>query len=276
MSEHNLPATIGISDDEFLQAAADNEDFGRQDQVIPFLRILQPLSPQVQEGEPLYVPGAKVGMFWNAASNTIHDGNKGILMIPIAHQYNYVEWIPRNEGGGFVKDWKADESGWQQLCDADQKTAYQPRTKDGHVIARARHFFIYQFDPDTADIELSILPFVATSLRIAKSWSSMMLNAPKVRVGDKPVVPPYHYYVYHLQSERVTNAKGTWYLPKIRHHIKDNKYQTIFDMPNGNALWKMAGEFKESLREGKIQIESQAGSDQMADSGNNNKDEDTF
>lgn len=261
MSEHNLPATIGISADEFLKAAQENESFGRQDQIIPFTRILQPLSPQVQEGNTAYTPGAKPGMFHNAATNSLLDGTKGLHVIHIAHRYNYVEWIPRNEGGGFVKDWREDEKGWQDLCEPAERIAYQPKTRDGHVISRARHFYIYQVDLETGEVETAILPFATTSLRVAKAWSSMMGNAPKVRVNGSAVVPPYHYYIYHVTAERVTNAKGTWYLPKIKHHIIDNKYQTIFDAPNGQLIWQMATEFKEALREGNIQAASEGNFD---------------
>jgi len=55
------------------------EDTTTEDFAMPFLGILQDLSPAVKDG---IVEGAKIGMFINTATNELYDGEKGIRAIP--------------------------------------------------------------------------------------------------------------------------------------------------------------------------------------------------
>ena len=58
-------------------AQAGYENTGQQDQLIPFLAILQALSPQVQQGTPEYIEGARTGQLFNTATREVIDGQKG-------------------------------------------------------------------------------------------------------------------------------------------------------------------------------------------------------
>lgn len=246
-NNENLPMIGGINEADFVGAAEQNERFGRDESVIPFTRILQPLSPQVGS-----VPGAQAGMFYNFATNTLNDGL--IICIPVVHQWNYTEWVSRNDGGGFVKDWAEDEAGWQAQCDYDQRNAYQPVTKDGHAILKARHFFILQLQD--GNVEPSIFPFAGTSLKVARQWSSMMQNAPKIKTSKGMIVPAYFYYQYQITVEETKNNKGRWFLPKITPLIKDNKYVSILEHEHGKEIWRQAIEFRDGLKAGTFKAAS--------------------
>lgn len=68
------------------------------DLTTPFIRQLQGLSPQITDG----LEGAKLGMFVNTATGELIPMEKGILCVPIDKVHHYVEWRPRESGGGFV------------------------------------------------------------------------------------------------------------------------------------------------------------------------------
>lgn len=70
-----------------------------KDLSVPFLGILQSNSPQVEDGT---VEGAKPGMIINTVTNELIDGEKGQIFIPVHYDRAYVEWTPRDKGGGFV------------------------------------------------------------------------------------------------------------------------------------------------------------------------------
>ena len=242
MSE-NLPM---LPEHDFLEQAQHNEGFGRNESIIPFTRLLQPLSPQVGS-----TPGATPGVFFNQATNTV---TESMIVIPILHQWNYTEWVSRNDGGGFVRDWGEDEAGWQNMCDFDQRTAYQPMTREGHSILKARHFFILQLQNGIN--ETSILPFAGTALKVARQWSSMMQNAPKIKTSKGMVTPAYFYYQYNVTVEETKNNKGRWFLPKITPVVKDNRYVPVTEIENGLEIWKQAVDFRNSLRAGEVRAES--------------------
>ena len=241
----------GIDEADFVQQATEQEKFKKDEAVIPFSRILQPLSPQLNE-----VPGAAAGMIHNAATNNLIDGKKGCLIVPVKHQWSYTEWVSREDGGGFVADWGESEDGWQSKCDLDQRIAYKPVTRDGHVIVKARHFAIFILYED-GTIEPSILPFTGTALKVARQWSSMMQNAPKLMTSKGMMTPAFFYYVYQLNTELVKNNSYTWYEPRVKPLIKENKFISIMDFPNGKEIWDMSIAFVKSLRAGTVRGEAQ-------------------
>ena len=69
-----------------------------EDLVTPFVKLLQGLSPEITDG----MEGAKIGMFFNTASQELIPGNEGIVCVPIKKIHHFVEWRPREAGGGFV------------------------------------------------------------------------------------------------------------------------------------------------------------------------------
>lgn len=78
------------------------ENTTAEDYSIPFLNLLQALSPEVQEGGEKAVPNARPGMFMNSVTRELIDGKKGLILVPCETQHVYVEWIPRDAGGGMV------------------------------------------------------------------------------------------------------------------------------------------------------------------------------
>ena len=66
------------------------ENIQQDDLATPRLKILMQLSPELEELE-----NAKAGMIYNTVTNELHDGSKGIRVLPCAYQRQYVEWADR-------------------------------------------------------------------------------------------------------------------------------------------------------------------------------------
>ena len=66
---------------------------------IPFLGILQSNSPQVEDKDP---EGAESGMLYNTVTRELFKSDEGVAFLPCHKEVAYVEWVPRNKGGGFV------------------------------------------------------------------------------------------------------------------------------------------------------------------------------
>src|SRR5690348_2396641 len=78
-------------------------DMTQEDLAIPFFAILQKGSPQVEEGGAAYIEGAKPGMFFNTVTKEFFDGrDKGTRFIAVHHDHKFIEWKPRDDGGGLV------------------------------------------------------------------------------------------------------------------------------------------------------------------------------
>ena len=81
-----------------------NLDLSR-DTAIPYINILQSNSPQINPSKAEYVEVAKVGQFYNTVTQEVSDS---LNVIPVLYQLRYVEWTPREQGGGFVASHSAD------------------------------------------------------------------------------------------------------------------------------------------------------------------------
>lgn len=68
---------------------------------IPFMNLLQALSPEVSDPSKK-IPGAAPGMFLNTVTRELIPGETGFFFVPCAREHYVVEWVPRKAGGGFV------------------------------------------------------------------------------------------------------------------------------------------------------------------------------
>lgn len=69
---------------------------------IPFINILDAKSPQCKRVSEGGVAGAMAGMFINTATNGLMDGELGFWFIAAKRDHYWLEFTPRNLGGGLV------------------------------------------------------------------------------------------------------------------------------------------------------------------------------
>ena len=82
------------------------EDTTADDFAIPFLSILQKLSPVCDEDDPKFTKGARPGQVMNTVTEQRFSARleeqESILVIPCAYLRQFIEWKKREDGGGFV------------------------------------------------------------------------------------------------------------------------------------------------------------------------------
>ena len=147
----NVPA-------EFMQELmADAQEFReamtREDMAIPFIQILQQLSPQCVEGDPAYIDGAKAGMFYNTVTDELFDGKgDGIRLVSIAYKASYIEWVPRSAGGGFVNEYDVAEGSSIRIARNDAGLdiiqSGSPLGTPGNQLSYTHTHYVYVVRPD--------------------------------------------------------------------------------------------------------------------------------
>ena len=86
MPEENKKSTdVALFDDDLLSGGTGLEEMTSDDLAIPFIRVLQAMSPQVNKRAPEYVDGAEVGMLFNTVTNSVYDGEKGVEIVPCSN-----------------------------------------------------------------------------------------------------------------------------------------------------------------------------------------------
>src|SRR5215469_7120968 len=187
-SEPKLPVAPQYMDDY----GAGTEGTAPEEQVVPYLVMLQGLSPQLDSGDPKFIKGAALGNIVNTATEEFYDGREGRDVIVCARYYHYGMWIPRALDGGFrgallpnhqlVKDTIArmeerygPKSGRFHMPKMDQKTRQwsdvppqHPESGEDIELIEAAHLYILYGAPghltSENEVQRAIVGFKSTSL----------------------------------------------------------------------------------------------------------------
>lgn len=153
-----------------------------QDMAIAFLGVLQALSPQIQEADPSYIAGAKAGDLINTVTGEII--KRPATFVPCYTEHVYVEWVPRDAGGGFVAV-HAYNSEVVVAAKAKAEKFNDLRTAEGNNLVET--FYVYGMLLDSPDATTSSTPIVIafTSTKI-KVYKSMMTKLRTVK-GNPPL-----------------------------------------------------------------------------------------
>ena len=109
--EAKLPAELMA---DFLEDAGEGLDYRPDELTIPRLQLIQALSPEVKKKEPKYIEGAEVGDIFNTVTRDFWSGEDGIRVVICFQITRFNEWIPRDQGGGFVQELSAESRDVQQ------------------------------------------------------------------------------------------------------------------------------------------------------------------
>lgn len=190
------------------------EGAGRDDMAIPFISILQGLSPEVKRSEGAYIDGAQEGMVLNTVTKQVTDTSKiEMIVIPAAYHRAFVEWRVREKGGGFVAEHPADTV-------LQTKTTRDDRGRDmlptGNQLNDTRTFYVMCLDPDTGAAIPAVISMTSTQIRKAKQWM-MQQNLLKLNAGGKAYTPPMFASKWRVETVPESNEKGSWFGWKFTH-----------------------------------------------------------
>lgn len=226
-----------------------------QDLAIPFLRVLQTNSPQVNRDDPKYVQGAEAGMFINTVTGKLWDGRgAGVLVSVVAYQRNYTEWKPRGQGagqGGFVKDWGSDDSAYKAARVVEGEGGKRRLvTDDGTEMVQAGNYYVFAIDEETGASDQMVLPLAGTQLKKSRRWNSLIKSEQMIHPETKqPFNPPPFFRTYRLTTVPEQNDKGNW------KGLKIEPGPTLFQIPNGGMIYQSALNFKRSIDAGEVKVQ---------------------
>jgi hypothetical protein len=189
---------------------ADKDSFA-----IPFISLLQGLSPQLET-----VEGAKPGLFINSITNELY---AKVLVIPCAYQRRFLRWSPRASGGGFKGEYSPidvetgsvvglSQHNGQYLMDVQEGVAIFD--KDGHAVFdhlsdTRNHFVLVQ--SISGAWQPALISLSSTQVKASKRWMSRIQGVELRNSAGKAFNPPSFSHVYELSSVKQENAKGKWH-----------------------------------------------------------------
>lgn len=252
-SQYGLPS---ISEEEAAlyaeDAGAGLETITMRDKVIPYLKIIQQLSPELNKNKPEYIEDLEIGDFLNSATKQIY---KELRLIPVSFIARLVEWKPKR--GGFVAD-HGDinlEPAKRVLAEShegkDANGNNVTMSKAGNILQEQKTFFCLEISG--AFPERAVVSLASTQIKHGKEWATkidnelIQLPGPD---GVRLVKPPIWYRSYTAESQPESNDRGDWMGWKIRSSIK------TVDIPEiGKMFYKMSKAFHDDVKAGLVKAE---------------------
>lgn len=170
---------------------------------IPFIKLLQALSPQVKKGGSK-IEGAEVGMFYNTVTQEVYGTQ--IRIVPCAFREQFIEWRPDN--GGLEKIHSSSKV--LEECTRDEKFRYILPNKN-EIVQTALHYCVVVL-PDGGMCRC-VVSLTKTQLKNSRKWISLM-QSQQLRKADGSVVTPssfsYSYLAEAKTEEKNTNSWEAW------------------------------------------------------------------
>lgn len=169
---------------------------------IPFVRILQSLSPQLNKHEAAYVEEAEEGHWFNTITKEVY-GPK-ISVIVLKFDRVYIEWRP--DRGGFV-GYHTPENAERLAVD---HTFGNWKMADGNSLQENYVYIVLIIGHEREGV--AVLSLSSSMIKMARDWNRLMTT--HVMDNGKRALP--YYLVWDLETEYRSNDKGKWYAAKVR------------------------------------------------------------
>jgi hypothetical protein len=182
--------------------ATGNENITADDIQIPRIKLLQKMSPEIDEGSPRFIPAAKPGMLLNSVTN---ETSEEIYCMNMFFESGVTVFKQRDLGGGFFGNF---------LTEDDAKNAL---TREGmdigeYDIAATHTHTLLLINAETMTIEMpAVMDFASSKLKVSRSWNSDL----QLKCGN---TTPRFGAIYRMFGKMDRNPKGqTWHNVDFTH-----------------------------------------------------------
>jgi hypothetical protein len=214
---------------EFLADAGAGISKSADDKIVPFVALLQDMNPEVKKRDPNYVQGAEAGMWLNKATQQLYAGDAamaertGFPLLEFQHcelDKCVVEWVPRNDGGGFVARHSLQGTVedtqrrlGKQMADPNDPKKKVWKTPEGNDLIETRYHYgniLTGGYPQPA-----VIAFSSTGHTTSKQWMSIM-DGFKLPDGKGGLfTPPAWVKKYVIGSKTKENKKGSFFVGTV-------------------------------------------------------------
>ena len=247
-------AALPTSRYDVADLAAGFEGITSEDLLIPFLVILQKGSPAVDDATPGYIEGAKAGMILNNVTQDMIHSEDGVMFIPVHREHKFVEWVPRDSGGGFKGLHDPEEPLIQEARRGKQFGKIQ--TPEGNDLVETFYVYGVAVEED-GSANPAMIAFASSQIRPYKRWMTSM-RAIQLRGEDgHRVTPPMFAHAFRLRTKAQSNQKGTWYGWDIRFAEQREEGATAAErsrLEPEDEYYIGAKELREMITSGKVKV----------------------
>ena len=201
----NLPAQIM---DELLSNAGEGIDYAPDELQIPFVRVIQALSPQIKKSDPLFINEASMGDAFNTVTGDAWGGETGFEVIPCLQQTKYLEFIPRDQGGGgYVGELSANNP---DVAKAERTGGKEILPNGNELVITDQHYCILLGEDGIN--QPVIIDMKSTQRKVSRRWKTQIaMQKIKDPKSGKMLTPSLFSTIWKFTTVEESNDMGSWY-----------------------------------------------------------------
>lgn len=214
---------------------------------IPFINVLQPMSPEVADQQ---IEGARVGDLLNSVTKEIL--KQPLIVIPVYKEAAVVEWVPRTKGGGLVDRHELDSQVFKEAIAKNGGSRIPPKDADGKRISfkspagndLVETYYVYCLIMDETGTESEgycVLSFSSTKIKVHKDWMTSMYT-----IKGRPPIFANRCKISTIKENRDSGMSFNYKITPM-----NDSWRTSLIDPNENmALLKEAKDFGDMIEQG--------------------------
>jgi len=246
VKKQNSEISSALSEHFAKDAGKGLEGIGKDDLAIPFIKILQALSPECDKNKPEFIEEARPGMIFNTVSREL---SLEITVIPCGYEKQYLEWKPRENGGGLVGVHTGPNAiKLLSTCERDHKNK-DILPNGNNLVTTAIHYVALVKDNG---LEFVAIPMSSTALKKSRRWNSVMAGIQMKDNNGTIFTPPVFSHMYKLEPIGETNSSGSWFNWSIE----------LLQIVQDGTMYLKCKKFSEDMSEGKIKVQYEQPSDE--------------
>ena len=200
----NTALSAALLEDMVLDAG-EGTAFSADEMQIPFVRLLQALSPQLNKKNAEYIEGASSGDAFNNVTGQYWDGEQGLTVIPCYQTTKYLEFTPREMGGGFRGEINPNNPVLQQTTRSGSKEILP----NGNELVKSDQHFCLIVDED-GGFQPAVIDMKSTQLKVSRRWKTQIAMQKVTLPDGRKVTPPVFATMWKLRSVEESNDQGSW------------------------------------------------------------------
>lgn len=224
----SLPAELmeGMLADAGLGVSTDPNEVG-----IPFLYILQDLSPQVKKRDEAYIEGAEVGDIYNNVTKEVIPSSVGFDWIEVGFEAAQVEWKPNR--GGFAGKHPGDTPLRSEVKMTQVDDKMVPLLPNGNVLTETKyHYGLYRRSATESapagPWEAAVIGMASTMIACSRELEGMKK---RLKLPNGAIAPAFAL-VYTFSTRLVKKNNNEWFVWDIKQGrwVSTDEYQVAREL----------------------------------------------
>lgn len=232
--------------DDILEFAGEGAAYDSSEMQIPFVRILQAMSPQLKKREAEYIEGSEQGDMFNTVTKQHWTGEDGITVIPCYQTTKYLEFTPRDQGGGFRGEIAATDPVLQRT----ERQGAKEMLPNGNELVKSDQHYCLVVEAD-GTYQPVVIDMKSSQLKVSRRWKTQIamqkIKHPKT---GAMITPPLFATQWKFTTIEESNDQGSWFNYQIEK----------IGLLESRDLMLEAKSFRDSVAAGEVKAAPEEGS----------------